>query len=260
MHPLLIVLICIGGLFLLIALLLLFGSARVRITCTKKPRVVVRVLGIPFTILSDQDPEEAKNDLSRCRNPKRALKRELRRQKKLAAKAEKKKRKAAMKAAEKAKKKKEKKARAKAVPSPNLKENLDMILALLKKLYKVTEGKVKIRVKRLKIAVATDDAAKTAILYGTVVASVASIIGFIDRKFTRVRRRSGDMQVYTDYLSTRSRAEIDIICSIRLYRAAFIGISMLLAWKHERSLALEKARVRIEEAEETDALPKTENN
>ena len=247
MHPLLIVLISIGGLLLLLLLLLFLGTARVRLTYTgKKPRVVVSVLGIRFTLLSDQDPDEAKTDLSRCRNPKQALQRELRRQKRLAAKAEKKKRRAAQRAAEKAKKKREKKALAATQPSPNLKENLDMILALLKKLYVLTHGKMKIRVKHLMISVATDDAAKTAILYGSVVASVAAIIEFIDRKFTRVRRRSGEMQVYADYLSEKSKAEIDIICSIRLYRALIIGVSMLLAWKNERAAAVKKARERVE--------------
>jgi len=249
MHPLLIVLLAIGGLILLLLLLLLFGSASVRLTCTtKKPRVVVSVLGIRFTVLSDRDPDEATTDLSQCRNPKRVLARELRRQKKLAAKAEEKKRRAALKAAEKAKKKKEKKALAATRPSPNLKENLDMVLALLKKLYAVTRGKMKVRVKQLLVSVATGDAAKTAILYGSVVASVAAIIEFIERKFTRIHRRSGEMQVSADYLSSKSHVEIDIICSIRLYRAAFIGISMLLAWKRERNAALKKARVRTEKA------------
>lgn len=252
MHPLLIVLISIGALLLLLLLLLLFGTARVRLTYTgKKPRVVVSVLGIRFTILSDKDPDEAKTDLSRCRNPKRVLKRELKRQKKLAAKAEKKKRKAAQKAAEKAKKKREKKALAATQPAPNLNENLNMILALLKKLYALTHGKMKVRVKRLMISVATDDAAKTAILYGTVVASVSAIIEFIDRKFTRIHRRSGEMQVRADYLSEKTKAEIDIVCSIRLYRAFHIAISMLLAWRTERSVAVKKARARVEAAIES---------
>lgn len=257
MHPLLIVLLCIGGLILLLLLLLLLGVAKVRITCTKKPRVVVSVLGIRYTVLSDKDPEEAKTDLSRCRNPKRALKREERRQKRLAAKAEKKKRRAAEKAAEKARKKKQKKALAATRPSPNLKENLDMILALLKKLYEVTRGRMHVRVKRLLISVGTEDAAKTAVLYGATVASVASIIGFIDQKFTRIRRRSGEMQVRADYLSGKTHAEIDIICSIRLFRALVIGVTMLLAWKRERATALEKAATRAElAAEATESVKK----
>ncbi len=244
MHPLLIVLICIGGFLALLALLIILGSAKVRITYRKKPRVVVSVLGIPFTVVSDKDPEGAKIDLSRCRNPRAALRREMRRQKRLAAKAEKKRRKAALKAAEKAKRKKEKKAQAASVPSPNLKENLDMILALLKRLYAATRGRIGIRVKHLSVSVGTDDAAKTAILYGVAVSGIAAIIEFIERSFTRVKREKGDMQVGVDYTSGKTRAEIDIICSIRFYRALGIGIKMLLAWKRERGTALRRARER----------------
>ena len=242
MHPLLIVLICIGCVLALIALLILFGSAKVRITYRKKPRVVVKVLGIPFTVLSDKDPEGAKTDLSRCHNPKAVLRRELRRQKRLAAKAEKKRKKAALKAAEKAKQKKEKKARASF--SPNLKENLDMILALLKRLYAVTRGRIGIRVKHLSVSVGTEDAAKTAILYGVAVSGISAIIEFIERSFTRVKRDKGDMRVDVDYTSGKTRAEIDIICSIRLYQALGIGIKMLFAWKRERGIALRRARER----------------
>ena len=244
MHPLLIVLICIGGFFALLALLILFGSAKVRISYRTKPRVVVSVLGIPFTVLSDKEPEGAKTDLSRCRNPQRVLRRELKRQKRLAAKAEKKRQKAALKAAEKAKRKKEKKAQAAKVPSPNLKENLDMILALLKRLYRVTRGKIGIHVKRLSVSVGTDDAAKTAILYGVAVSGIASITEFIERSFTHVKHKKGDMQVGVDYTSGKTRAEIDIICSIRFFRALGIGIKMLFAWRRERAKALRRARER----------------
>jgi len=250
MTALWIALASIGGLILLVILLILIGTAKVRIRLEGKPNVTVSVLGIRFTLLSDKEKEGANKDLSRCRAPGRALKKELRRQRKAAAKAEKKKRKAAAKAAEKAARKKEKKALAKTVPQPNLKENIDMILALLKKLYEVTKGRVRVRVKRLLISVGTDDAAKTAVLYGATVASVASIIGFIDQKFTRIRRRSGEMQVRADYLSGKTHAEIDIICSIRLYRALVIGVKMLLTWRRERATALEKAATRAELADE----------
>lgn len=253
MHPLLIVLLCIGGLILLLLLLLFFGVAKVRLTCTKKPRVVISILGIRRTVLSDKDPKDTKKELSTCRDPEAALRREMRRQKRLAAKEEKKRRRAAEKAAQKAQKKKAGATR----PAPNLKENLDMILAVLKKLYQLTRGKMKVRVKRLVISVGTEDAAKTAMLYGATVASVAAIIEFIERKFTRIRRRPGEMQVRADYVSGKTKAEIDIICSIPLYRALIIGVTMLQTWKRERELAFEKAYTR---AELIGKLPETENN
>ena len=234
----------IGGLILFIALLILLGSAKIRISCYQKPKIVASVLGIRFTLVSDKEPEGAQKDLSRCRNPRRALKKELKRQQKEAKKAEKKKQKAAIKAAQKAEKKKEKKALAASQPTPNLKENLEMITNLLKKLYRVTRGKIGIRIKRMHISVGTDDAAKTAILYGVILQSAAYLLQWIETHFTHLRRDPGDMQIRPDYLSGKTHAQIDIICSIRLYRALGIGIKMLSAYTSEKKKALKKAKKR----------------
>lgn len=247
MHPLLIVLISILGLLMLLLFLLLFGSARLHVTyTTKKPRVQLSVLGIRIKSISPPEPEEAAHkDLSGCRNPKRVLRRELKRQKKLAAKAEKQRQKAAQKAALKAKRKKERKALAAKQPSPSISENLGMILDFLKHLYDITNGKMHVRVKRLRISVATGDAATTAILYGSVIGVAAAIIEFIEERFFRIHRDPGDMQIRADYLASKPSAEVDIVCSIRLYRLLSIGVSSLLAWKNGRAAVMQSARDRV---------------
>ena len=144
MNALWITLAVIAGLLLLIVLLLIFGSAKVRISYKTKPKVYVSVFGIRYTLISDKEKkDEATSELSRCHNPDRVLKRELRRQRRLEKKAQKKRLKAQQKAARKAEKKKQKKANVTASSSPNLVENLSMITALLKRLYQVTNGRIK---------------------------------------------------------------------------------------------------------------------
>lgn len=243
MTPLQIVLTVVIGLILLIAALLLFGRAGIRIVCRERVKVVASVLGIRFTLVSDKEKgDRAKKDLSRCHNPDRVLKKEMRRRKRLAKKARKKKLKAAKRAAQHKEKKQEKKA---LQPSPNLRENLAMITALVKRLYAVTKGKIDIHVRKLQIRVGTDDAAKTAILYGAILQSAAYLLSWIDTHFAHIRREAGDMSVEPDYLSDKCHAEIDITCSLYLSQVLSMAIKMLFAYRNEKAKADQKAAVRI---------------
>ena len=227
----------------LLVLLLLFGSAKVHIVCREKLRVAVSVLGIRFTVVSDKEKKEKpKKALAECRNPKRVLKKELKQQLKAAKKAEKKR----LKAKKKAEKKKAVTATQKRA-TPNLKENLEMILALLKRLYAETRGKIKIRFRKMHICVGTDDAAKTAILYGVIVQSVSYILNLVEEKFTHVKRRDGDVTVVPDYTTTQCSADIDLICKIKIRRAISIALNMLFAFNKERGKTYKKAALRERE-------------
>lgn len=227
----------------LLVLLLLFGTAKVRIVCREKLRVAVSVFGIRFTLVSDKEPKKKKQKaLEKCSNPDRVLKKELRRQMKEAKKAEKKR----LKAKKKAEKKKALAATGKR-PTPNLKENLGMILALLKKLYEKTHGKIKIKFNRMHIYVGSDDAAKTAVLYGVIVQSVSYILNFVEEKFTHIKRRAGDMSVEPDYTATQCSADIDLVCSVKIRHAIGMALSMLMAYNKERGKAYKKAALREKE-------------
>ncbi len=237
----------------LIALIILFGNVGIRIVCREKLRVVASVCGIRFTLVSDKDPkEQAPRDLTKCRNPKAVLKKELKRQRKEAKKAEKRRIKAERKAAKKAERKAE--AAAQNLPTPNLKENLDMILALIKKLYRETKGHIRIYVRRLHITVGSDDAAKTAILYGVAVQSVTYICSIIDKGFNRIRRHDGDMTVMPDYVSGQSSADIDLTCKVKIRRLIGSGLRMLMAYRKEKGRALKRATLRQQTGEQTNSV------
>ncbi len=240
MHPLLIVLTVLGGLLLLLLLLLLLGHARVRIRCPGKAlRVTLSVCGIPFTLLSDAEKEIP--DPKDLEHPEALLRRERRRQRRAEKRAEKKRLRAREKAAKRAE---QKRTQRNDQPSPNLKEKLEMILALLQLLYRETGGKLRLRVRRLHLWVGTDDAAKTAILYGAVLQSATYLLQWIDTHLLRIDRRDGAMTVEPDFVSGKCHADIDLTCSIRLYTALVIGVRMLLAFQREKAAAARKAILR----------------
>ena len=169
------------------------------------------------------------------------LRRERRRQRRAEKRAEKKRLRAREKAAKRAE---QKRAREKGQPTPNLKEKLEMILALLQLLYRETGGKLRLRVRRLHLWVGTDDAAKTAILYGAVLQSATYLLQWIDTHLLRIDRRDGAMTVEPDFVSGKCHADIDLTCSIRLYTALVIGVRMLLAFQREKATAMRKAILR----------------
>ena len=241
----------LAGLLLLVLLLLFFGSARIRIVFRTRLRVVLYICGVPITLLSDQDPPGNPTP-AECLDPYELLTRERRKSKRKARKEAKKAQRKARKAAKKAKKAPKPSATpAPKPPSPNLKENLEMIVVLLKKLYQVTNGKFRLHVKQLHLRVATDDAAKTAILYGVLVQILSELLQWLQEKFIPIRRSPHSIRLIPAFGDPVSSAEIDLICSLRLYRAIGIALPMLLTYQKEKQGAAQKAALRVANASST---------
>lgn len=241
-----IILIALGVILLSAVLILFVGNASFRIISSDKLRVVASICGFRFTLYPDKkkEPKKPKN-LARCRNPQAILRRELRRQERAKEKAERKKAKAARRAA----KRNEKKIGIpqKYCPTPNLKENLEMILALVKKFYHKTRGKIKIKIRKMHIRVAADEAAHTALLYGVAVQLVSYIIGYVETNYTTVQRNDDDLSVVPDYNSSECSADIDIVFSAKIWRALLITIDMVEAYDKEKKIAYRKAALRRRE-------------
>ena len=226
---------------LVIALLIAFGHASIRITYTQGLKVVARIVGIPFTLVSSKPKKEKKKkDLATCRNPRAVLRRELRRQRRAAKKAYRKQ----LKAEKKARQNAAKKAAGKLI-KPNLLENLQMIAALIKAVYTETRGKLSLRVYSLRITVGTDDAAKTALLYGAVVQATAYICQLIESHYQHVERDDGDMIVTPDYVSGTCSAEVDLRFRVTVPDGIRIALRLFKAYRREKAAAHKKARARI---------------
>ena len=246
MSALITILIIIGAILVAAVLIFFFGNAKIRVITKDQIRVVASVCGISFTIYPDKkDAPKKPRNLARCRNPEAVLRRELKRQQRAKEKAERKKLRAARRAAKRAEKKIG--IPQKYCPVPNLKENLEMVLALLKKFYYKTRGKIKIKVNRLHIRVSTDDAAHTAILYGIVAQLVYRIVVYVEENYTALQRRDGDLLVEPDYASSECSADIDVVLSAKIWRVISIFIDMSNAYDAEKKIAYRKAALRKRE-------------
>ena len=239
MTALITILIILGVILVAAVLIFFFGNAKIRIITNNQIRVVASICGIPFTIYPDKKdtPKKPKN-LARCCNPDKVLKRELKRQERARRKAERKKERAAKRS------KKKTGVPQKYCPVPNLKENLEMVLALVKKFYYTTHGKVRIRVNKLHIRVATGDAAQTALLYGVVIQIVSTILNYVDQYYAALEHKEGDISVDPDYSSSESGAEIDIALTAKVWRAIFMIVKMVDAYDAEKKNAYRKAAIR----------------
>ena len=246
MTALITILIILGVILVSAVLIFFFGNAKLRVVSKDRIRVVASVCGISFTIYPDKkDAPKKPRNLARCRNPEAVLRRELKRQQRAKEKAERKKLRAARRAAKRAEKKIG--IPQKYCPVPNLKENLEMVLALLKKFYYKTRGKIKIKVNRLHIRVSTDDAAHTAILYGIVAQLVYRIVVYVEENYTALQRRDGDLLVEPDYASSECSADIDVVLSAKIWRVISIFIDMSNAYDAEKKIAYRKAALRKRE-------------
>ena len=245
MNGLQIALSIIGGILLLILLALFCGSARVRLTLDGDVAVSISVLGIRKRLFPRAASNKTLRDVADCRDPERLLRKEEKKRQKAAAKVLKKERKRKKKgeAAESAQK---------PAPAPNLKENLDMVLALIKRAYTLTKGKIGIEFRKMHLFVATKDAAQTAILYGIVLQASSYLLQWVEDHFHHISRKDGDVTVEPDFLSETPSAELDIRLSVRLFRAIGIGLGMFRAYLAERKRARRRAAKR---ASDTQAQP-----
>ena len=232
----------------------------------------LRELDIPLSNIAELMKEENSKEVIEfvLSEQVKVLKKELKRQEKEKARAAKKAEKKAKKKKIKAQKKLEKKRKRKLEKEreaetgikkvkPNVKENLEMILTLLKKLYAVTKGKFKIRLRRMYIAVGTGDAAKTAIQYGIIVQSASYLLNFLNEFLFPIKKHEGEVNVYPDYTASKTTVDVDITCSFKIRSLIAIGASMALTFLSARTKALKKAALREKRKAEKEAKKKKEN-
>lgn len=235
-----IALLAVAVIVLLIVLVVVFARLRLHITLDDEFNLRVRSLWLHFN-LADQTEEQP--ETKPCKNPERVLRRELRRVRREELRAQKK--------ARRAEKRKSKQKEAPAPKAPpklplNLPERIALITALVKRFYDLTSGRIRIHVRRLHITVSTDDAAKTAILYGAVCEATAVLLELVNDGYTPVKYKNGAVAIIPDYVSGKCDAKIDVVCSISLVRAFVILGSLVESHRIESARAQKKARRRIE--------------
>ena len=143
------------------------------------------------------------------------------------------------KAPKRAKKSQKAAAAAEPKPKPTLEENLQLVRTLSAAVLRKTGKHLRLRTARLHVSVATDDAAKTAVLYGAVSGAVALLLEGLSH-VTRLRSAKESVLVRADYLSERSAADVRLVFSLNLYGALCIAVSAVATLHAHRKKSADK--------------------
>lgn len=193
-------------------------SLKATITIEYKDEVVlwVRVLFVKIKILPSKKKKSGPHSMSE----KKAKKLKARLDAKQEKKKQKKKQKKAEKLSEKHKPKKKK----------SLSDILD-IISLVKdlaaKVIKIFFGHLKVKVARLKIKVATGDAANTAIAYGLISHAAMYLFTLLAPLDGLTLPREKDTQIVCDYLSDEMEIDVKISFAIRVWHVFHVGFGAL---------------------------------
>ncbi len=96
----------------------------------------------------------------------------------------------------------------------------DILGAVKKRFFK----HLRIKVAKLKLIVATDDAAKTALEYGLAVQGVQYIVSLLESTTNFTVEKNGSIYVDCDYCSEKTSLDLDITFSLRAWQIAAILI------------------------------------
>ena len=208
-------------LFLLVLLLAL----RVRLVITCGEAVRLRLLFLCFSVTLF--PRQKKRVRFSKHTPKGVEKRKRRAEKKRAKKAQKAEKKAKKDALDAAKKAHEPKGK------PTLRDNLALARALVSALVRKTNKHLRLTAARLHIRVATGDAATTAVLYGSVSASLAYLLAALDR-VTDLKAKPRDVSVFADYLADKPAVDMKLVFSMRVWGALSLLFSAAITFLRTR--------------------------
>ena len=178
---------------------------------------------------------------------------------------EKREKKAAKKLAKKNAKKQEKEEEKRAVASGKMQkekksagEILD-IISLVANLLKAVIGKffghLRIKIARIRLVIATGDAATTAIAYGAVTQAINVLFPLIDQIKTVKTPQNKDIDISTDFCSDESQIDIEISFALRvwhLFHVAFAALCKLIKY------IFKTVRRKIEKA--SDGEPKIDGH
>ena len=107
------------------------------------------------------------------------------------------------------------------------------IIAVVKVFFDRFGHHLHIKVKRLVIIIASPDAAKTAVLYGTVCGAVQCLLELLNSAVHLKVTNSDDIRVEPDFTSEKTSAQVDITFSFRVYQIFDILIRSAITYFKE---------------------------
>ena len=192
--------------------------------------VIALVLLIRIRVVIDYKGEDIKLHLRILGIPIRLLPRKQKKQKiKLSDYSYKKQQKALLKKPKKEKKKKKKES-VNVKEKPPLSEAIPMIGDIVKFLLKKFFGHLRIDVTDIKITIGTDDAAKTAIMFGIVNQAAAALFDLLSTITNVKKNRKNEIAVYADFTSEKTVININIGFSLRIWHLFSIALGTLFKY------------------------------
>ncbi|HBR32818.1 MAG: DUF2953 domain-containing protein [Eubacteriales bacterium] len=136
-------------------------------------------------------------------------------------------------------------------PKPPLAETINLIKELFIEIITKFGRYIKLEEYRIKVLVATDDPAKTGVLYGIVCGTLGSVSVFIDRLKKRTRKKG---RIYTevtpDFIAGQSELYVSAAMSMRIWQFFSMGITATRGFLRYNSLRKETdAKNKITEVE-----------
>lgn len=134
-------------------------------------------------------------------------------------------------AEQKPEKQKKQKSKKSAKPEKKEKQGIEDIVALVKLLIEIakkvlekTWRYIRIKIERYDITVGTDDAAKTALIYGGVSQATSYLFTLLDETAHFRVKRKAPVNVGVDFLAAETRANVQMDFCLRLWHIISIGL------------------------------------
>ena len=214
----------IGGILLFFVFILSL-KATVTIAYHDEVALSIRVLCFKIRILPKKEPRKGPHSMSAKKAQK--IKQKLR--KKQLKKAEAKQKKAEKKAAKKEIPKEEKKK----MSLPDILDIIALVRKLLVKVVKTFFGHLRIDIARLKIRVATGDAATTAIAYGAITQAVNLFFPILESVKNFSLPKTRDIDIVADFVGEGIEADIELSFKLRVWHLFHVAFGALgTAIKH----------------------------
>ena len=250
------------GIYILLGIILFFTfllslRANVRLEFQDELLLSISVLGIKIKLVPGKDKPVNYKDYTYKKHQKRLEKKRLADLKK----AEKKKEKAEAKKKKKEQRKSEtaeqKKAR-KNHPKRSVSDWIDIAVSVLAVFFEKFSKRLHIKVARLKVNVATGDAASTAILYGAIIQSVAYLIEILDKVTNVDGLEKADIHVNADYLSEKTTLDLCFVFSLRVWH--LFDILFGIIWRAIKKFVSTTPKSSTENISQSPTKPQLANN
>lgn len=115
------------------------------------------------------------------------------------------------------------------VQKSSLTEKIKLVTEIVSVFFKTFSKYLHVKLAKVHVKVASDDAAKTAILYGVVSGAISCLVELLDSITNLNRLKRSSISVYPDYLSENVELDINISLSISVFGALVTLIKSL--WK-----------------------------